>query len=436
MLIELIIKNFRSFRDEQRFSLVAATSDKSLPGNTFQSKGFKQTLLHSAVIYGPNASGKSNLILALQALHLLLAPSLEGLPSLIRRHIYKPFLLEPETQQAPTSIEVHFLQGDVRYQYGLVFDREFIHEEWLIAYPKGQAQTWFTRRRCEDADPKDPYEWYFGARLLGEKQRLVALTRDDVPFLTIGARFNNAQLLHVYEWFQNHLMTVVHPDLIDLTAQRVLEQATIRDSIRSLLRAADFGITDFRVQETRMKDDPDFASLPEPLRLLANNVEMKRIDTLLIHAAPKLPNGQVEFEQRDESLGTLRFFGIAGPIVDALLNGNILVIDELDASLHPVLVRHIIELFHNTETNPHHAQLIFNTHDATLLDTELFRRDQIWFTEKDADGASTLLPLSDYKPRKDEALMQRYLHGSYGAVPFIDTTQLTGELLEKGTRHA
>src|SRR5690606_37339241 len=120
--------------------------------------------------------------------------------------------------------------------------------------------TWFTHRRLEDATPEQSYDWHFGARLTGEKHRLVALTRDDVPFLSIGARFNNTQLLQVHEWFQNHLMPVVHPDLIGATAQRVLEQASLRDSIRSLLRAADLGITDFRVQETHMKDDPNFAS--------------------------------------------------------------------------------------------------------------------------------------------------------------------------------
>jgi AAA15 family ATPase/GTPase len=137
------------------------------------------------------------------------------------------------------------------------------------------------------------------------------------------------------------------------------------------------------------------------------------------HPAPETAEGQVEFLGEDESLGTQRFFSIAGPIIVALERGQVLAVDEIDDSLHPLLVRRLVELFHSPETNPHGAQLIMNTHDATMLDTRLFRRDQIWFTEKDSVGASRLYPLSDYSPRKDEALSKGYLHGRYGAVPAL-----------------
>lgn len=453
MLIEFSVTNFRSFRDEQRLSMVASAADKSLPDNLDEHAGFKHRLLRSAVVYGPNASGKSNLIMAMGFLHLLILHAGQAPPTPGRRIIdhalLKPFLLESASAAAPTRFEVHMLHESVRYQYGIVLDRSAIREEWLIAYPKGQPQTWFERRwRSDDAykpegrfireqpslfgddnadlhgrSDAERYTWYFGPRLLGEKQRLADLTREDVPFLTAAATFGNQQLRHVFDWFAKRLFVLNpwgHPDLAGETAKRTLDNPDMREIVRSLLIHADFGITDFRVQEVQAKDDPSFGTIPEPLIRVMDGLDLRRVDIFMRHDAPLLPEGSVELDRDDESLGTQRFFGIIGPVAEGLLRGATLFVDEFDDSLHPLLVRRLVGLFHSSQTNPNNAQLVINTHDATLLDGQLFRRDQIWLTEKQPDGATTVTPLSDYSPRKGESLMRGYLFGRYGAVPAAD----------------
>jgi hypothetical protein len=434
MLIELRVKNFRSFRDQQVFSMVS-TSDKELRDtNTIETPAFKHRLVRSAIVYGPNASGKSNLIAALGFLQFFMLTAVNSPPTVGQRGIdnpfLQPFLLSTQERRAPIEFELVFVQQDVRYQYGLILDRERIHQEWLIAFPKGQPQTWFERRwdnsdwaaieieRASEAE-SDPYTWYFGPRLGGEKQRLADITRADVPFLAAAATYGNAQLRKVFNWFASRLE--VHdsgPDMFSETARRAAEDPHLRARLRALMADADFNIDDFSVRMMPISEEvlPGF---PTELHSAFSTMGFQRAEVRMRHRAPGTDEGYVEFTADDESLGTQRFFGIAGPIIWALELGKVLAIDEIDDSLHPLLVRRLVELFHTPETNPHGAQLIVNTHDVTLLDTRLFRRDQIWFTEKDSSGSSRLYPLSDYSPRKDEALSKGYLFGRYGALPAI-----------------
>ncbi|NNJ12068.1 ATP-binding protein [Chloroflexales bacterium ZM16-3] len=451
MLIEFRVKNFRSFQDEQRISM-AATSDTALrEENTAHAATFKGRITRSAVIYGPNASGKSNVIFALAFVQLLMLTAVNSPPTAGRRAIEHPFLrpfaLNPANREAPTEFELTFLHNDVRYQYGLIVDRVSIHEEWLIAFPKGQPQTWFERKLRPDARPmpaerpqrslfdymddaglqandSERYDWYFGPRLSGEKQRLADLTRADVPFLAAAATFGNPQLREVFLWFATKLSvlsTATHPDLEGETARLATQDPALREQLRALLAQADIGIVDFTTREIPVNEDPQAVIVPEELRSVLATMDFQRIEVAMAHRAPNLPEGTATFAGDDESLGTRRLFAIAGPIITALQRGHVLAVDEIDDSLHPLLVRCLIALFHSSETNPHGAQLIMNTHDVTLLDSRLFRRDQIWFTEKDDHGVSRLYPLSDYRPRKGEALEKGYLHGRYGAVPFLSS---------------
>jgi len=181
------------------------------------------------------------------------------------------------------------------------------------------------------------------------------------------------------------------------------------------LEIADFGISGFDVREETYteKDLPD----DMPIELRKQLVNQKHIDVFMQHQVKE--NITISFPIEEESSGTQRFFALSGPLNEVLKNGWTLFIDELDASLHPLLVRYLISLFHNPVSNPKGAQLIFNTHDTTLMDCCLFRRDQIWFVEKDNNGCSHLYPLLDFSPRKDEALAKGYLMGRYGAIPFL-----------------
>lgn len=446
MLIELRVTNFRSFRDEQIFSMVAA-SDKDLrESNTSTAAGFKLGVVRSAVVYGPNASGKTNLIMALGFVQLFMLTAASSPPAHGQRAIdhalLRPFVLSDRHRQSPTTFELTFVHRDVRYQYGLALDRERVCEEWLIAFPKGQSQTWFERKlrspsalmerpatyhpSVVDAADRGPgigdggYTWYFGPRLMGEKKLFADITRADVPFLAAAATYGNDQLRTVYEWFTDKLAVLNpwgRPDLLGETARLAAEDPRLREQIRALVAAADFEIDDFRVRVEPITDESLLAGLPTELHHAFSALSFQRTEISMRHRAPDTADGYVDLASEDESLGTQRFFAIAGPIVRALDDGKVLAVDEIDDSLHPLLVRRLVELFHSQETNPKGAQLIMNTHDATMLDTRLFRRDQIWFTEKDGDGGSRLSPLSDYSPRKQEALSKGYLHGRYGGVP-------------------
>jgi uncharacterized protein len=418
MLVELKIKNFRSFREETTLSMVAS-ADKTLLENTVAAPKFGgRSLLRSAVVYGPNAAGKSNLIAAASFVDDFVNSSMERkLNSPIE---VTPFLLVAKPDSAPVEFEITFIDSrDVRYQYGFHVTAKQVVREWLVAYPKGLPQTWFEREHPVGKEP----EWYFGRNLKGRNSQVAELTRPDVLFLSNAAKLNHNQLGRVFEWFQKSLR-VIDPDEADralflYSAVKAKEEEKSRAGIRSLLEVADFGISDFDVQE-RTFTEKDF---PEdmPVELRNQFVNKKTLDIFMRHPVSGI--GEVALPIEEESSGTQRYFALSGPLYDVLENGWTLFVDELDSSLHPLLVRYIVELFHNPQINPKGAQLIFNTHDTTLMDGSLFRRDQIWFVEKDRQGCSHLYPLLDYSPRKDEALVKGYLLGRYGAIPFLSEPQ-------------
>ncbi|MEN4041426.1 MAG: AAA family ATPase [Anaerolineaceae bacterium] len=418
MLIEFKFKNFRSFREEVMLSMVAS-ADKTLPENTIVAPEFGgRNLLCSAVVYGPNAAGKSNLIAAARFVD-------EYVNSSAERNLYSPiavtpFLLIAEPGTAPAEFELTFIDSQaVRYLYGFHVTTRQVVREWLVAYPKGSPQTWFEREHTVGKEP----EWYFGRNLKGKNNQVAELTRPDVLFLSNAAKFNHRQLGRVFEWFQKSLRVIdadrLNPYLYTYSAALAKNDRQAQERIRRLLAVADFGISDFEVREETYteKDLPD--DMPAELR--SQIINRKHLDVYMRH--PIGEKSEVAFPLEEESNGTQRLFALSGPLVDVLDNGWTLFVDELDASLHPLLVRYLVELFHNQQINRRGAQLIFNTHDTTLMDGCLFRRDQIWFVEKDRQGCSHLYPLLDYSPRKDEALAKGYLLGRYGAIPFLSEPQ-------------
>jgi uncharacterized protein len=415
MLVEFQITNFRSFRDTQRFSMVAS-ADTTMLENTIEAPALgKQRLLRSAVIYGANAAGKSNFISALEFVQTFATQSEQrgpgtGIP-------VQPFRLGNQASQLPTIFELTFLWEGVRYQYGFSLDKRRVLEEWLIAYPRGLPQRWFTRRY----DPaSQQYEMHFGSKLKGQKRELEELTRPDVLFLSVAARFNHQQLTEVYNWFKLELYLITSSRSTRFFEEHSAWMASefdLKEDITALLRTADLGIVDFVAEEQRIPADAIPADLPEEFR--SRLIDRVAYSIQMQHRSDGDRGDGVPFSWEEESEGTRRLFGLAGPLVFALRYGRVLAIDELDASLHPSLVRLLVQLFHLPQLNQTSAQLIFNTHDTTLLDATLMRRDQIWFVEKDNTGASQLYPLLDFSPRKDEALARGYLRGRYGAIPFL-----------------
>jgi AAA15 family ATPase/GTPase len=417
MLIEFSVSNFRSIRERQTLSLVA-DSGRELRDTHVTVPAAKGTpaLLRAAVIYGANAAGKSNLLKALEFFRSLVLDSAResraGDPLPVQ-----PFLLDDASANAPSRFEVLFVQQGVRYQYGVELDRERVRQEWLVAYPGGRPQRWFER---ELGQP-----WHFGPHLKPHKSRRLwaDATRDNALFLSTAVQLNAEQLRPVYDWFRQQLRFINEPGAHmspGYTIHQCGQDADQRARIAAFLQTADLGIDAIEIQRKQVPESALPESMPESLRatLLRDGLPVPR----LRHRS--VGDRSVDFSLDEESNGTQKLFALAGPLLDVLKNGRVLVVDELDTSLHPALMRHLIGLFHDPAANPHGAQLIFTTHDTSVLDRSLLRRDQVWFVEKDREQQSRLYPLTDFHPRKEESFGRGYLQGRYGAVPFVGEWRL------------
>jgi hypothetical protein len=417
MLIEFRVKNFRSLRDEQVLSLVAS-KDKTLQDTHVQATGLKAVpaLLRSAVVYGANASGKSNLIKALQYMRGVVAESATIIqPG--QTFSVQPFRLDGESASQPTEFEVTFLLDGVRYQYGFAMTSQRVVSEHLLVYKAFKPQRWFERHFDADTG-KDVYE--FGPGLKGPKNLWEGATRVNALFLSMAVQLNSEALRPVFDWFVSRL--VIFNEQAQLNPQvsiQLLQQAEGRKDICNFLSAADISIADIDVVTRKVPGQAVHFDL------VAGKTEMRTEEMeehqLRFHHATE--HGNAVFELADESHGTRNLLFLAGPVLDILNKGLTLVIDELDTSLHTLLVRELVRLFHRPEVNTGGAQLVFTTHDTSLLDaSNLFRRDQVWFVEKDSKQASSLVSLSEFSPRKNEALERGYLMGRYGGVPFLSHT--------------
>ena len=417
MLIEFSVTNYRSFLTPQSLTLTANTATELQEENSFISPVSNlPSLLRSAVIYGPNAAGKSNLVLAIAFMkRLILSSAKESQEG--EKIDATPFLFNLQSSRNPSEFEVVFIQDGIRYQYGFAVNPERVTGEWLFAYPEGRAQKWFER----NYDPETQKDiWYFGPKFTGHRKVWQEATRSNALFLSTAIQLNNEQLKPVFNWFDNKLVVVgqgesIHPGF----SIGECEEEKKKEEILKLMNAADLSITDIFLEKKEFSIDDLPPDMPQSIKEdIAKDLRGKKV-TELFFMHPSSDNGKdVPLEFNEESAGTRKLFALAGPWLDVLNNGLVIFVDELDTSLHPHLVRFLLKLVHNPETNPHNAQLVFATHDTTVLDQSLMRRDQVWFVEKDGENATCLYPLSDYKPRKGEALQKGYLYGRYGALPF------------------
>lgn len=417
MLIEFRVKNFRSLRDEQVLSLVAS-KDKTLQDTHTQATGISAapTVLRSAVVYGANASGKSNLIKALQYMRGVVTESATAMqPS--QTFAVQQFRLDAVSVGQPSEFEVTFLKDGVRYQYGFAMTTQRIVSEHLLVYKSFKPQHWFTRRFDPDTS-KDIYD--FGPGLKGPKNLWEGATRPNALFLSMAVQLNSESLRPLFDWFLNHL--VIFNEQAQLSPQmsvELLKQADGRKEICNFLSSADISIADIDVETRKVPGQTIHFDLMAG-KTEVRSEEMEEHKVLFHHVTEQ---GKAVFDIMDESNGTRNLLFLAAPVLNILNKGLTLVIDELDNSLHTLLVRELVRLFHRPEINTGGAQLIFTTHDTSLLDApNLFRRDQVWFVEKDRDQTSTLISLSEFSPRKNEALERGYLMGRYGGVPFLDHT--------------
>ncbi|MDE3023490.1 MAG: AAA family ATPase [Pseudomonadota bacterium] len=412
MLLEFRIRNYRSIRDEVVISFVASR-DKKLADTHLVSTGITSLphVVRSAAVYGPNASGKSTLLLALHYMCSVVAESATIIQPGQTFNV-QPFRLDAEYARQPTEFEITFLLGGVRHQYGFSLTPERIVNEWLLVYRSSKPQQWFSRSFDEK---KQGSVYEFSTHLTGPRKLWQETTRPNALFLSTAAQLNSELLGPIFRWLveQPIYFGAGLSPLPDLTTQ-LLQTEIGKQAVREFLVSADISISDVVSMsrpgfQQRIQLGPDGAKFSREER-----------EILMPQFVHKTKHGSAIFELHEESQGTQRLYALIAPVLDVLKKGRLLIVDELDSSLHPLLVRRLVQMFHQSQLNPMGAQLFFSTHDTSLLDRTLFRRDQIWFTEKDQDQATRLYPLSDFSPRETEAWEKGYLIGRYGAVPFFD----------------
>lgn len=419
MLIEFSVGNFRSFRDRVSFSMVAANIRSKFPdldrNNTFEATS-KLNLLKSAVIYGANASGKTNLMLAVRFANRFIVTSsketqyMDAIP-------VEPFRLDTELRSEPSYFQFVFIRDGIQYRYGFEVDAQRVVSEWLYFVPSTKEARLFERVGDN----------YVISPRFKEGKGLQEKTRENALFLSVVAQFNGDISRSVINWFLtcNSISGLADIGIRDYTIQ-CLKNDKNKDQIIAFVKRLDLGIDDIVIEDSIVTEEQLPRNMPDKLKkAIIETTDTNKPIVKTYHRVKKRRGrgdgtGYEAFEmEAHESEGTKKLFSISGPLIDTLSNGKILFVDELDARLHPLITREIVRLFHSSSTNPKNAQLVFITHDTNLLTNRLFRRDQIWFAEKDRDGATYLASLVEYRVRNDSSFESDYIHGRYGAIPFL-----------------
>ncbi len=425
MLLDFRVRNFRSFKDETILSMAASKDTTLQPSNTIETHlSTPSHLTRSAVIYGANAGGKTNLIKGLQFMKMAVLGSANLQPNQTLN--IQPFKLDLASQNEPSFFEITVLIDKKRYQYGFELTSKRVISEWLLVYETAKPQLWLDRK--SDGDNPDSYKRE--TNLTGDKRNWQKATGSNVLFLSRANQYIDSEALKpLYNWFLTNLNIfpdggIIPPDF----SISMLSNPDGHNKIVSMLSNADIAIHGISVEPTKVlrhKFQFDSASGK-------TSTDLEDGEVLIPKFEHKSNGVSAKLGLEDESTGTQKLFAFTGPILDILDKGSVLVVDELDRSLHPLLVRQIIEVFNNPILNKNGAQLIFTTHDASQLDSTLLRRDQIWFAEKQADQSSKLVPLSDFSPRKNEAFERGYLTGRYGGVPILNSTLIDEVSVKNG----
>lgn len=431
MLLEFSVANFLSFQERKTLSLVASSISDFKDTNTITSE--RHTLLKGAVIYGANASGKSNFIRAMSTMKRIVMLSFNQ--SSTNSLDVTPFLLNTETENSASYFEVYFEILKVRYRYGFEVTNKEVVSEWLYESKKNAEKLLFVREG-------DGIEI---APSFKEAENLESKTRDNALFLSVIDQFNGGTAKRIMSWFNNFITIsgLTHENYEMVTFKMLEKEKTVK-TLGDFYSSLDLGFERISIEKEKFNPKTIPENAPESLvKLLIKDFEGAfrfKINTL--HKKFNKDNvhiEEVEFDMRSqESAGTNKVFNISGPIFDVLHDGGVLVIDELDSSLHPLMTLAITRLFNSEKENPNNAQLIFTTHDTNLFSYGKYRRDQIYFVEKDKYGASDLYSLVEYKEedgnkvRKDRSFESDYIQGRYGAVPYIgDISKIVAEWQEK-----
>lgn len=407
MLIQFSARNFKSFKDP--FTLDLFTNKETAVSNIIKSN-FKNTYA-SAVFYGANGSGKSNILKAYNMMRNLVLNKDKVMLSTDHLKI-NTFKLSTESEDDTSAFDICFIYNNKKFKYGFEYDENIVYSEYLFVYETVQPTLIFEYDLDED-EGKIKCTKY---KSLSQKKHL-----KNTLFLWDVDREDIEEAHEVLNWFKETIyIEFSNAKNINPSYWNNLTKPDVKNIFQIFIHDADFGIKDI-YQDSRPVMDV-YNKIPN----LPKNSIVEEITVKTTHAKLDENNNFIGDEKfnlfDDESLGTQKYFYAIGPIINALKNGSTLFLDELDASLHPILTRRLVELFNNKEINGKGAQLIFTSQDTNLLDQTLFDKEQIWFVEKDKYGVSHLIGLSEYRDiRKQEKIEEKYIKGKYGAIPYLGT---------------
>ena len=393
MILEFCATNFLSIKDELKLSFVSTQLKESSaePNDLYDLSDTGISLVRSAITYGANASGKSNVLKAFAFYKRFITDSFKDSQAGEVIDV-ENFRLNATTIDEPTSLEATFTDGEYIYRYGFEVDSQKVQMEWLY------------RRACKKrAKEVELFYREDGVTSVHPKSQLLQelvnkkMVRSNALLLSTAAQFNETTAVSILRWLSDtQVLFCSEDEVLWQNAIKYLDDEKLRERITSFARYADLGIENITKIDNRIVS-----------RHRQYDDEGREVNNVAFSFS------------RNESEGTIKYFSLAYPIIDALDNGKRVVIDELDSRLHPLLVKRIIALFNDARTNPKGAQLLFTAHDTYLLSAGLFRRDQVWFTQKDNFGATELYSLAEYKVRSTSPFERDYLLGKYGATPLI-----------------
>lgn len=421
MLVQFSIKNFKTFKDKVTLSLIASNYDKSdfEDDNVFEVKNYPHRLLKSAVVYGANASGKTKLIDALAFMRWFIISSSTKTQDGDEIDI-DSFKLNSETENAPSEFEIIFLINDCQYRYGFELTNKKIISEWLFQKKinlKPKEVELFYR-------DTESINFHKNFKTIEALEKQGGIIRDNALILSVSNQFKIKEVKLIFDFFKSFSFLLGNnPSQYEkFSIEEISKKSVVGIKIIEAIKKFDVGISDINIKEvSSIKDEVLQKKLDE---FIKKNKDTVIIETESIHRKYDsdynyIGNVMFSFDEK-ASAGTQKLLAILGPVFRSLIEGHIIFIDELDSRFHPIIVSHIIKLFNSKVANPNNAQLVFNTHDTNLLNENLFRRDQVWFTQKNRYGEAKLFSLADVKVRKGDNFELNYLEGKYGGIPLIE----------------
>lgn len=411
MLIQFSVTNFLSFRDEVILSL-STNKDDSHKENLLFYKN--ERILPSVAIYGANAAGKSNLHKAMRAAIRMIRSS--NNLQIDQPLLITPFLLDENSRNNKTKFEFIYVYNGIKYEYGFVLDTQYVWEEYLYEYRSSKPSMIFERSNINT--------YRFTSKSKPQLSKIVDKNTSNKLFLATATCWNSDLTKDAYMWFSNMVDTYDSQNLEELMYKEFEKNDdSLNKFMLNLLQKADINITNFNYEKNKQDANQMLMDIEDFINLrFKDSGILKQPKIMTSHQV--IENGkkqEYELNYFDESNGTKRLFTYGPVLKNALENGKTIIIDEIDNALHPAMTKSLIEMFQNPNINKKSAQLIFNTHEISLLDLNLFRRDQIYFVEKDnKTGVSDLYSLDDFSPRRSENIQKGYLQGRYGAMPTVN----------------